>query len=113
MKWTRNIPDWIRNMTPEQPNKAINPYAARDSVGGSDAFVGRIGILQAVQNILKDSQQQAITLFGQRRIGKTFILRQLEDNLPKQGLTTMIEDFLTQATVKKEAVKAACFGEDE
>ena len=85
MKWTQNIIDWVRNMTQEQPKRAINPYAAKDSVGGSDAFVGRADILQAVQRILNDSQQKAITLFGQRRIGKTSILRQLEVNLPNQG----------------------------
>jgi tetratricopeptide (TPR) repeat protein len=85
MKWTQNITDWVRNMTLEQPKKAINPYAAGDSVGGSDAFVGRTDILQAVQKNLNDSQQKAITLFGQRRIGKTSILRQLEVDLLKQG----------------------------
>lgn len=86
MKWVQDITDWARKMTiPEQSKRVTNPYAAGDSVGGSDAFVGRTDILQAVQKVLNDSHQQAITLVGQRRIGKTSILRQLEKDLPKQG----------------------------
>ncbi len=36
-------------------------------------------------NVLHHKQQNAIVLFGQRRIGKTSLLRELEAKLPKQG----------------------------
>lgn len=70
----------------EQPK---NPYVIGNSVGNSSAFVGRDDVLREVLNILRHHKQNAILLFGQRRIGKTSVLRELEAKLPTQG------DFLT------------------
>lgn len=63
----------------------LNPYVVGNSVGGSAAFVGRDDILQEVYSILKNHQQNTILLHGQRRIGKTSILRELEDKLLETG----------------------------
>ena len=57
---------------------ATNPYIAGNPVGKSPAFVGREDVLREVLRILRSTSQNAITLFGQRRIGKTSVLQWLE-----------------------------------
>jgi tetratricopeptide (TPR) repeat protein len=64
--------------------QALNPYIVGNAVGGSPAFVGREDILQEVYTIFNNPEQNAILLHGQRRIGKTSILRQLETELLKK-----------------------------
>ncbi len=63
----------------------LNPYVAGNAVGGSPAFIGRSDILQHVYDILKSPQHNAILLHGQRRIGKTSILGELETQLQQAG----------------------------
>jgi len=65
--------------------KPRNPYVIGNSVGNSQAFVGRDDVLREVLNVVRHDNQNAIVLFGQRRIGKTSVLRELEAKLPKQG----------------------------
>jgi AAA ATPase domain len=65
--------------------QARNPYIAGNPVGGSAAFVGRDDVLRAVQRVLGDPQHHGIVLYGQRRIGKTSILKHLAAWLPKNG----------------------------
>ncbi len=62
-----------------------NPYIAGNPVGKSDVFVGREDILKLVVRILRNPNQNAITLYGQRRIGKTSLLQYMEETLPAQG----------------------------
>jgi hypothetical protein len=62
-----------------------NPYVAGNPVGDSPAFVGRDDVLRAVLRILRHERQNAIVLYGQRRIGKTSILQQLATRLPEEG----------------------------
>lgn len=62
-----------------------NPYIAGDPVGKTPAFVGRDDVLREVLRVLRHPQQNAITLYGQRRIGKTSILQWLEAHLPEEG----------------------------
>jgi len=61
-----------------------NPYITGGSVGDSPAFIGRADILQLANNILCHSQENAVVLFGQRRIGKTSVLTQLKAKLAEQ-----------------------------
>ena len=61
---------------------ATNPYIAGNPVGKSPAFVGREDVLREVLRILRSTSQNAITLFGQRRIGKTSVLQWLDSRLP-------------------------------
>lgn len=61
-----------------------NPYVTGNAVGGTPAFIGRDDVLRQVENILSHSHQNAITLFGQRRIGKTSVLKELEVRLGKK-----------------------------
>ena len=58
-----------------------NPYIAGDPVGRTHAFVGREDVLREVLRILRHPNQNAITLHGQRRIGKTSVVQYLEAHL--------------------------------
>ena len=81
-----------------------NPYVIGNSVGNSAAFVGREDLLQDVRNVLQHSQQNAIVLYGQRRIGKTSILRELEDKLKDEGYLPIFFDLQDKGTVSLELV---------
>ncbi len=63
----------------------INPYITGDPVGNSPLFVGRDNIMREVLKVLRDPIQNAITLYGQRRVGKTSMLLYLQDRLPNEG----------------------------
>jgi len=63
----------------------LNPYVAGNPVGDSPAFVGRADVLRKVLRVLRRSQDNAIVLYGQRRIGKTSILQHLAAWLPREG----------------------------
>ncbi len=64
---------------------AINPYIAGNPVGDSGAFIGRADVLRAVLRVLRRPQDNAVVLYGQRRIGKTSILQNLQLRLPEHG----------------------------
>ena len=63
----------------------LNPYIAGNPVGASPAFIGRADVLRAVQGMLRRAQDNALVLYGQRRIGKTSILQHLAGQLPEEG----------------------------
>lgn len=63
----------------------INPYVAGNPVGGTDTFFGREDVLKKLLGMLRNPSENAITLFGQRRIGKTSILQELQRQLPAKG----------------------------
>jgi tetratricopeptide (TPR) repeat protein len=65
----------------------INPYVAGNPVGDSPAFIGRADVLREVVRVLRRPQDNAIVLYGQRRIGKTSILQHLKAQLPQEGLS--------------------------
>ena len=57
--------------------KIPNPYIAGPPLTGEAGFFGRQDIFQFVQETLTDDQK-IIVLFGQRRVGKTSLLHQLQ-----------------------------------
>ncbi len=59
----------------------LNPYTAGNPIGGQTGFFGRDDILRDVLQVLRHPQSNAIVLYGQRRIGKTSMLLQLERQL--------------------------------
>jgi hypothetical protein len=63
----------------------VNPYIAGNPVGGGDAFVGRADVLRDVARVLRSPSENALVLYGQRRIGKTSILQELMARLPELG----------------------------
>ncbi|RKZ91729.1 MAG: hypothetical protein DRR19_06425 [Candidatus Parabeggiatoa sp. nov. 1] len=74
-----------------------NPYIVGNPVGNSPVFVGRPDILREVLRVVRDSQDNAIVLYGQRRIGKTSVLQKLEARLPKEGLHPIFFDLQNKA----------------
>lgn len=80
----------------------VNPYVIGNAVGNSSAFVGREDLLQDVRNILQHSQENAIVLYGQRRIGKTSILRELEAKLKDEGYLPIFFDLQGRGTLSLE-----------
>lgn len=65
-----------------------NPYTVGRPLGpGSPVFVGRQEIFDFVRaNVLGSSGQQVMALVGQRRMGKTSLLRQLPDYLGAEAM---------------------------
>ena len=62
-----------------------SPYRAGNPVGGSPAFVGREDILRRVLRVLANPDENAIVLYGQRRIGKSSVLQELALRLTDVG----------------------------
>ncbi len=81
-------------VTLESPARAIrtllNPYIAGNPVKGQDGFFGRDDIFREVMQVLRHRQSNAIVLYGQRRIGKTSVLLELERRLASDGEFTPI-----------------------
>lgn len=76
--------------------KPTNPYVVGPPVAGP-MFYGRKDIFKFVQEILVASQQNAVVLYGQRRMGKTSILKELPTHLPKSVFHTVFFDLQGRA----------------
>src|SRR5688572_4417253 len=68
----------------------LNPYIAGNPLGGPTGFFGREDIFREVMQALRHPQSNAIVLYGQRRIGKTSVLLQLERQLAATGEYTSV-----------------------
>ena len=62
-----------------------NPYITANPVGGSNFFIGRTDVLRDVLRVLKNPNESGMVLYGQRRIGKTSVLKELKAKLPAEG----------------------------
>jgi hypothetical protein len=60
----------------------VNPYVAGAPLRGEQGFFGRQDTLDWVARELRNPATNALVLFGQRRIGKTTLLLQLQRTLP-------------------------------
>ncbi len=58
-----------------------NPYITANPVGGSNFFIGRTDVLRDVLRVLKNPNESGMVLYGQRRIGKTSVLKELKAKL--------------------------------
>ncbi len=76
--------------------KAVNPYVAGNPVRGKN-FFGRTDIMDWVAQELRNPGTSAIVLFGQRRIGKTTLLLQLQNSLPTDEFLPVFFDLQDQA----------------
>jgi len=93
---------WRRGRAPlKKPN---NPYVTGNVVGGGPAFVGRTDILEGVKEQLRSPQQNAIVLYGQRRIGKTSVLKELEAKLSKDNCQVIYFDLMGKATLPLQTI---------
>src|SRR6266508_1995805 len=74
-----------------------NPYIAGRALGQDRGFFGREDILRLVETTLQKLDQNALVLFGQRRIGKTSILLQLQRRLPAPPFLQVYFDLMDRA----------------
>jgi tetratricopeptide (TPR) repeat protein len=76
---------------------ARNPYIAGRALGQRHDLVGREDVFRLVETELSSPNQNAVVLFGQRRIGKTSILRRLQLRLPSPPFVPIYFDLMDQA----------------
>src|SRR5215212_9454893 len=62
----------------------LNPYVTGGALtdSGGLSFYGRDDIFTFIRSVLQSRRRQPILLYGQRRIGKSSVLRQLPNRLP-------------------------------
>jgi len=68
----------------------LNPYIAGNPLKDKAIFFGRDDVLREVTQMLNHPDEKAIVLFGQRRIGKTTILLQMDQRLLEDGRFTPV-----------------------
>ena len=61
--------------------RPVNPYIVGNPIKDQAGFFGRQDIFREVMQVLRQPASNAIVLYGQRRIGKTSVLLQLEKQL--------------------------------
>src|SRR5262245_12239671 len=91
---TDTRPVWRRRQL--MPAASPNPYIVAPPVAG-DHFFGRQELLQAVEETLRTAARNSAILYGQRRIGKTSLLLQLEQQLPSPPFFPVYVDLAGQA----------------
>jgi tetratricopeptide (TPR) repeat protein len=70
--------------------RPINPYIVGNPIKDQASFFGRQDIFREVLQVLRQRGSNAIVLYGQRRIGKTSVLLQLEKQLAHDGEFTPV-----------------------
>jgi len=83
------------HMRKRKIDRPDNPYITGGVVGGSRFFVGRASVLQAIEEILCHSQRNGVILFGEQCVGKTSILRELENKLEKDHYQPIYLDLMS------------------
>ncbi len=73
-------------------NKLKNPYVVGRQLQGKREFFGRQDTLDRIKKDLDNFTTNTLVLFGQRRIGKTSILGQLEQTLPVANYLSIFFD---------------------
>ncbi|MDY7077929.1 MAG: tetratricopeptide repeat protein, partial [Chloroflexota bacterium] len=76
----------------------VNPYLAGPPIRGERGFFSRQDTLDWVARGLRDTAANSLVLFGQRRIGKTSLLLQLQRTLPADVFLPVYFDLQDQAT---------------
>jgi len=74
------------------PASPANPYIVGPPVTGPAHFFGREEIIQAVEETLRYPTRNWVVLYGQRKIGKSSLLLQLEQRLPSPPFFTVYFD---------------------
>lgn len=87
-------------------NRRVNPYVAGAPLRGGIGFFGRRDTLEWVSRELHNPATNALVLFGQRRIGKTSLLLQLQRELPSGGFLPVYFDLQDQTRRALGAVLA-------
>jgi tetratricopeptide (TPR) repeat protein len=81
-----------------------NPYITGNPVGNTHAFVGRDDVVREVRQVLRQPHNNAIVLYGQRRIGKSSVLYELKAKLSHDGYHVVFFDLLDKSDWPLERV---------
>ena len=81
----------------KMPSTPRNPYIAGKALKDARGFWGRDDVFRVVQAELEQTERNAIVLFGQRRIGKTSILLNLQSRLPSPPFRAVYFDLMDRA----------------
>jgi len=85
-----------------------NPYIVEDPVGGTGAFVGRRDVLRNALHVLSDPHKNGAVFYGQRRIGKTSVMKELMARLPRrEGYSPIYFNFRENAASSPEQILQA------
>ena len=79
------------------PTPPRNPYIAGKALGDARGFFGREDVFRLVETVLSSPDQNSVVLFGQRRIGKTSILLNLDSRLPSPPFVPVYFDLMDRA----------------
>lgn len=77
--------------------RARNPYIAGNPLTGREGFFGRKDLLDWVSTELLNTNTNALVLYGQRRVGKTTLLLQLQKYLPRDRFFPVYFDLQDQS----------------
>ena len=80
-----------------QRPQPLNPYIAGRALREERGFFGRSGILELAAKELLAPAQNPLVIYGQRRIGKTSILLQLQARLPAHLFVPVYFDLMDRA----------------
>ena len=78
--------------------RPLNPYIAGNPIAGEQGFFGREDVLRQVERSFSATGQNAVVIFGQRRIGKTSVLLQLQRRLDPSRFVVVYQDLMDKAT---------------
>jgi WD40 repeat protein/tetratricopeptide (TPR) repeat protein len=78
-------------------SEPVNPYIAGIPLHEGQGFFGRQHVLREVTQELNNPSTNCLVLFGQRRIGKTSLLRHLEHTLPKDAFLAVYTNLQDRA----------------
>ena len=83
----------------------LNPFAVGPAVGGATGrgFIGREDIFSFINSALASETRAPVLLYGQRRIGKSSILKQIPRHVP-EGLVCIFFDLQGTASMKVSQV---------
>jgi len=79
-----------KSPAPTQQRGPYNPYITGKAISKLENFFGREEVFRDVKNMLHNPSDNAIVLYGQRRIGKTSVLLQIKRQLIESGEFTPI-----------------------
>jgi phosphate transport system substrate-binding protein len=80
-------------------SSSSNPYVVGPPLDSEVGFFGREDIIQDVERALRYPNHNSVILYGQRRIGKTSLLLQLERHLPAPPFFSVYFDLAGQELV--------------
>ncbi|MHB8191656.1 MAG: hypothetical protein ACYDGL_00045 [Bellilinea sp.] len=93
-KWDRIFESHINHLTQESSfqQEIVNPYICGMPLNNEqEVFVGRTDIMARIERLLTDPNRPPLHLFGQRRMGKTSLLLNLDHYLPSSMICVFLD----------------------